>query len=190
MADTTKAGSAKQDMAKRFQERQAMRHAEGKGQSDFFVAVRERGTLNTLMSAPAAEFERRNPGMGTKWEYAPLNGDNLMVTQREIQGWRVVQSKEVTDNSEAVGQVRRGDMILMAAPKDLINDLALSDALAAHEAAKLPETEYKDYVRGIRVKLKDGTVQEGRPVGSIRVTEEARDLTPSAEEEVETKAQE
>jgi len=170
------------DMAKKFEDRKAAREASGKKQTPFFVGVRQRGMLNTIMSEPARAYEEKNPERRTKWEYAPASGppgSDVLLVQRKAQGFTEVLNSEVGDG-KAPGAVRVGDMVLLSAPADLVEELELEDAMLAHEDAKLPETTYKENVRNVKVKLRDGTVQEGRPVGTIRRHEEVRDLTPSA----------
>ena len=167
-------------MAERFAQRKKERETQGKPQTDFFVGVRQRGMLNQIMSQPAITFEAAHPEMRTKWEYAPLNGDNVMITQREAQGFRTVMNEEI--GGKQPGAVRVGDMVLITAPREIMEQIEMEDALAAHEDAKLPEQTYKDNVQGLSVKLRDGTVQRGRPVGTIRKTEEVHDMTTSADE--------
>ena len=161
-----------------------------KAQAGFFAAVRQRGMLNAMLDGPAEAFEANNPGFKCRWEFSPKNGDKTMVTAREAVGFHLADASQLgegTDSAQKSGAIQRGDLVLMYAPKELVDMIAAEDARAAHEDHKLPETTYREHVRGIKAKLSDGTVVGGEPVGNIRRTVESRDLVaePSQSLDVE-----
>lgn len=149
-----------------------------KKQAEFFAAVRMRGMLNTMLETPAKVFEEQNPDMKCRWEWWPPNGDNAMVVAREAQGFRLVYAKEVstTTSSDREGIVRRGDLVLMAGPKVLVDMIHAEDARAAQEDYKLSETAYREHLKNeVKVRLRDGTIVTGQPIGSVKRTVETID---------------
>lgn len=151
--------------------------APAKRSAEFFAAVRARGLLNAMLDGPALAYERANPGWRARWEYFPAGpgADNTMVVYREGVGFKLVDAAELgekTASEQADGLVRRGDLVLMAGPEDLVNELELEDAKRAYDDYKLPEAAYREHVESIRVKRKDGTEEKGRPFGSITRTTE------------------
>ena len=151
-----------------------------KVKSSFFAAVRGRGLLNTMLDGPALAFEQANPGMKARWEYNPPNGDNTMVVAREALGFELVDASQlgefVTKSAQKSGPVRRGDLVLMYGSKELVDMIAAEDAKAAWEDWKLPETTYREHVRSLKVKLSDGTIVEGVPVGKVKRTFEEMEM--------------
>lgn len=146
-----------------------------KHKANFFAAVRARGVLNTMLDGPAKKFEENNPGWRARWEYAPSSGDKTFIVAREAMGFHIVDAKELgetTTSEQKEGPVRCGDLILMAAPADLVNELDLDDAHRAYEDFKLPESSYREYVKGIKVRTRGGEEAGPEPVGSIKVTSE------------------
>lgn len=144
-----------------------------KARSQFFVAVRARGLVNAMMEQADAIIKEKNPGLDTRWEYAPPNGDDSMVIAREAQGFRVVNNSELGDNRRP-GPVRRGDLIQMVGPKELAEELRQQDARAAFEDLKAPEEAFKTSLEQRKVTTKDGTQESAKPVGNIKTTTEIR----------------
>lgn len=145
----------------------------GKAKSDFFAAVRQRGMNNALLDEPAQSYMRSHPGMEAKWEYCPPNGDNSLVIAREMQGFKIIDASEIqgTASSQKSGPVRRGDLILMAAPKEIYGLIRETDAKAALEDLKLPETSYRDALEANVVQTSGGP-DRARPIGQITRTTE------------------
>lgn len=142
---------------------------------DFFTAVRERGLLNSMLDEPAHAFMQAHPDMMCKWEFSPTSGDNSMVTYREAQGFRLVDASElgtVTQSSQKTGPLRRGDLVLMAAPQDVYQSILDADAEAADLDYKVPETAYKDHMNNLKVRLASGEERRGKGFGEIRRTYE------------------
>lgn len=158
----------------------------GKAQAGFFASVRTRGVLNSILDEPVKIFERLNPDLRARWEFYPPNGDNTLVVAREALGYHVVDASEIADEMgesfAKSGPVRRGDLILMAAPKEVVEEEEAQDALAAAEDLKLPERTYRDALESTRVKTKSGTEDMARPVGSVRTTFEEFRVQPPKEE--------
>lgn len=149
--------------------------ATDKRRGEFFTGVRERGLLNAMLDAPAKAFERSHPDMKCKWEFAPTSGDVSMLTMREAQGYRVVDAAEIsgqTDSAQKTGPLRRGDLVLMAAPTEIHEELLAQDAEAADLDYKTPETTYKEHMANMEFRLKDGTTRRGKGFGEIRRTQE------------------
>jgi hypothetical protein len=151
-----------------------------KKKAEFFAAVRARGVLNTMLDGPALAFEANNPGWRTRWEYAPPNGDPTFVVAREAMGFRTVDAAEIgekTASEQKSGVVRRGDLILLAAPEHIVNAIEMEDARVAYEDWKLPETSYREHLKSIRARLRDGTEKGATPIGSIKQHEEVVEVS-------------
>jgi hypothetical protein len=149
--------------------------ASGRARSNFFVAVRARGILNTMLDGPAKAFDQKNPGWRARWEYCPPNGDKTLIVAREGMGFRVVEVEELgeaTASGQKTGPIKVGDLILMAGPADLVEAIEEEDAKVAYEDFKLPEEAYREHIRGIKARLRDGTEQPTKPIGDIRVRQE------------------
>lgn len=145
-----------------------------KKSSAFFAAVRARGVLNAMLDGPALAFEENNPGWKARWEYAPKD-DTTFIVAREAMGFRIVDASELgelTESEQKQGPIRRGDLILMAGPEDIVAAIAEDDAKRAAEDFKLPLTSYKEHLKGIRVTTKSGDVAGPEPVGDVKVTQE------------------
>lgn len=140
----------------------------GKGKSDFFAAVRQRGMNNALLDEPGQAYEREHPGMKCKWEYLPPNGDNSLVIAREMQGYKIVDAGEFTgtESSQKSGPIKRGDLVLMAAPEEVHQAILDADARAAIEDLRAPETAYRDALDQKKVNTSSGP-QTAKPVGQI-----------------------
>lgn len=148
---------------------------DGRSQADFFAAVRARGMLNTMLERPAMAFEAANPGLKTRWEWWPANGDMTLVTAREAAGWRVVDASELPDaqdHSQKSGPIRIGDAVLMCAPEEIYNAQMAADAQAAEDDVKLPETAYRENLESNKVMTTTGGMQGAKPVGSVRHQQE------------------
>lgn len=153
---------------------------DGKNLSPFFTAVRERGLMNSILDTLSSRYEASHPDMSTHWEYCPTTGDRSMVTAREAMGYHIVDASEIsglTASEAKTGPLRRGDLILMAAPKDLVNQLRAMDADAASQDSKMSELTYREHLRGLSVTTKDGSVIETRAIGTVKRTTEP--LLPS-----------
>jgi hypothetical protein len=145
----------------------------GKAKSSFFAAVRERGMNNALLDEPAQSYMKNHPEMRAKWEYCPPNGDNSLVIAREMQGFKLIDASEIpgTASSQKTGVVRRGDLVLMAAPSDIYDLIQETDAKAALEDLRLPETSYRDALESNKVQTSAGP-DYARPTGQITRTVE------------------
>ena len=145
----------------------------GKAKSNFFAAVRERGMNNALLDEPAQMYMKNHPEMKAKWEYCPPNGDNSLVIAREMQGFKLIDASEIpgTASSQKSGVVRRGDLVLMAAPKEIYSLIQEADAKSALEDLRLPETSYRDALESNKVQTSSGP-DYARPVGQITRTTE------------------
>jgi len=157
-----------------------------KKKAEFFAAVRARGVLNTMLDAPALAFEQKNPGWRARWEWAPSNGDNTFVVAREALGFRVVDAAEIgekTASEQRTGPIRRGDLILMAAPAHIMDAIEEEDARRAYEDWKLPETSYREHIRTIKARLRDGSEKGVTPVGQITRHEEIVGVPGSTQHE-------
>lgn len=148
-------------------------------QTSFFVGVRKRGLLNQMLDGPAAKFEELHPDMRVRWEFAPPTGtpamasvgDNTFVAAREAMGYRVVDASElgdVTAHQQKSGPVRCGDLVMMAAPREIHEALMQEDAEAAEADLRLPETTYRDHIESLAVQTKSGDVIRGRAIGGVR----------------------
>lgn len=152
-----------------------VRGLSNKRQADFFVAVRKRGLLNAMMDGMAERYEAEHPAERCRWEYWPPNGDNTFVVAREGQGFHLVDMSHFGDHTaseQSTGPVRRGDMVLMAGPKELVDLIEREDERAAIEDSRLPEDAYRAHIRSLRAQLADGTIESAQPVGRIRQSHE------------------
>lgn len=146
-----------------------------KKHSEFFAAVRKRGVLNAMLDGPALAYEKEHPGMRARWEYCPPGGDKTFIVAREGLGFVVVDASELgetTESEQKSGPIKVGDMILMAAPAHVVQAIEMEDARTAYEDWRTPQSTYEESIRGLKVRLKDGSEKETKPVGDIRVTTE------------------
>jgi hypothetical protein len=146
-----------------------------KRKGNFFTGVRERGLLNSMLDGPAAAYEQAHPDMRCKWEHAPSSGDKSMIVYREAQGFKIVDASELsgqTESSQKEGPIRRGDLVLMAAPREVVDALLAADAEAADMDYKQPETTYKEHMSNLQVRLNNGETRRGKGFGEIRRTYE------------------
>jgi hypothetical protein len=158
-----------------------------KRKGDFFTGVRERGLLNTMLDEPAQKFEALHPELKAKWEHSPASGDTSMVVYREAQGFRLVDAGElgpVTESGQKSGPVRRGDLVLMAAPREVYEAILAADAEAADLDYRTPELTYKEHMRGLQVRLNSGEIRRGKGFGEIRRTMEETSIPHEVAAEV------
>ena|SRR6267143_797242 len=157
--------------------------------SEFFAAVRARGILNAMLDGPALRFEKNNKGFRCRWEYGPPNGDKTLVVAREAMGFRIVQAEELgtdfTASEQSSGPVRRGDLVLMCAPEEIVNEIEYDDAKRAYEDWKLPETSYKDHLRSIKVRTRDGATIGTQSRGGMERKEEVIEGLKEPQHELE-----
>lgn len=161
----------------------------GKVQSEFFVAVRKRGMLNAMLDVVQEMFERNHPELATKWIYAPPN-DNTFVVAREGMGYRLVDASEVkeelTESEAKSGPVRRGDLVLMSCDKEIADEEARQDAQAARDDSKLADTAYREHLKSIGVRLRDGTLYSPQAAGrGVTVGQEVLSNLPEPQHETE-----
>jgi hypothetical protein len=145
--------------------------------SQAFAAVRERGMLNASLDVLAKRYEEDNPGLKCRWEFYRPSSDNGedQVTMREAMGWTLADHanfKDHTESAKKTGIIRRGDLVLMAAPDQVDLDYRMQDAVAAHADLKAPERSYKESLEKRTVKLNDGTDDRAKGVGTIKVQEQ------------------
>lgn len=159
---------------------------DGTSPASFFAAVRQRGVLNSILDEPVKVFERLNPDMRARWEYYPPNGDSTLVVAREAMGYTIVDASEIAaemgQSFAKSGPIRRGDLVMMAAPREVVDEEDAQDARAAAEDLKLPERTYRDALESNKVALSTGEVDNARPIGNVKTTvEEFRVQTPEKE---------
>lgn len=152
----------------------AKAEASGKVKSDFFAAVRKRGLLNSMMTQPEEQYKELHPDEEVRWEFSPPNGDQTFVTAREGMGFHVVQASELPQGTmgHKTGPVRVGDMVLMAAPRELTQLIKSMDDKAALEDLRLPETTYRDAVNAKKVPTSSGEKIGATPIGQVLVNTE------------------
>lgn len=162
-----------------------------KRRSSFFVAVRERGLLNASLDELAKAYEEDHPGEKAKWEfYKPeMSGGTDMALNREALGYHFVDAVEIGNSQSAVapkeGLVRRGDLVLMAAPNHIHNTLLLEDAKAALDDVKAPERAYKENLEAkTMVKTSAGETVHSNAFGSITKKEEVVEKTGESQQPV------
>lgn len=158
----------------------------GESRAEFFAAVRQRGVLNSILDGPAKLYEKTHPGKRTRWEYAPPSGDNTFIVAREALGFKIVDASELSDymseSFEKSGPLRRGDLVLMAADKEIVDMLDEDDARAAAEDLKLPERTFREALESLKVRTMSGSEDYAKPVGNIkRSVEELQVKLPKQE---------
>lgn len=157
-----------------------------KPSADFFISVRKRGILNTMLEGPALKFQELNPGWATRWEWYPANGDTTLVTAREASGYRVVDAEELGETAsnfaQKTGPIRVGDLVLMAAPQEIHDSSLAADALAAEEDLKMPETAFRQNLESNKARSQQfGTEEVAKPVGKVTHTVEV--VRPKGQQE-------
>ena len=140
---------------------------------DFYAGVRKRGQLNALLDEVALAYQTAHPDQRCKWEFAPPSGDMSMIVMREAQGLKVVDASEfgnLTASQQKTGPMRRGDLILMAGPKEVLDEMDRADAELADESVNLAETTYKEHMERQQYRLSDGAQLASKGIGTIRRT--------------------
>lgn len=153
-----------------------------KRRADYFTAVRDRGMLNASLDVLSKQFDEahKEEGLVSKWEYYNPNvqGGTDLVSHREVYGFRLVDASEIdfggglTPTAQKEGPVRRGDLVMMCAPREVINMIRLEDAKAANDDLKAPQEAFKKNVEDNKVKTSSGEVQGAVPFGTIKQSTE------------------
>jgi hypothetical protein len=153
--------------------------ASGKKLAPIFAAVRSRGMINASMDALAKNFEDhyREQNLGTRWEfYNPnITGGTDLVMFREGMGYKIVtwdMMPNQTETTQKGGMVKRGDLILLCAPWEIIREEMRQDAANAQADVKAPEAAYKDSLENRKVKRSDNETDQAVGVGQIKVRQE------------------
>lgn len=151
-----------------------------------FAAVRERGMLNAGLDVLASRYEEQHPGRKVRWEhYQPGNeqgSDN--VTMREGMGWVLADYADFKDQTESglkKGIIRRGDLVLMHTDVENHNAFARQDANAANADLQAAKTAFDDALDNNKVKLSDGSTDQAKGFGQIKVREEIHSVQPDRE---------
>lgn len=158
----------------------------GKKSAAQFAAVRERGMLNAGLDTLAARFEEQNPGRKARWEYYKPNSDNGedQVVMREGMGWVLANYSDLGDKTESApraGLIRRGDLVLMHTDLETHEAYARQDADAAHADLQAPKAAFDDALEKNKVKLSDGSTDQAKGFGQIKVREEIHSVQPDKE---------
>jgi len=158
----------------------------GKKSAEQFAAVRERGMLNASLDTLAKRFEEQNPGRRARWEFYKPNSDNGedQVIMREGMGWKLANYDDLGDKTESApksGLIRRGDLVLMHADVATHEAYARQDADAAHADLQAPKAAFEDALDNNRVKLSDGSTDQAKGFGQIKVREEIHSVQPDKE---------
>lgn len=148
----------------------------GKRRSEYFAAVRERGMLNAGLDMLAKAYESDHPDEAVRWEfYKPsMDGGADMVVNREAMGFHLVDAGSInlsdnpTPTAQKEGPVRRGDLVMMAGPRDVVNALRLQDAQAAHDDLQAPKQAFEENISKTKAELSDGTVEGPTAFGTIK----------------------
>lgn len=151
-----------------------------------FAAVRERGMLNAGLDVLAQRFEEQHPGRKVRWEhYSPTAEQGTdSVTMREGMGWKLADYADFDDQTESgakKGLVRRGDLVLMHTSIENHNDYLAQDADAAHADLQAPKAAFEDALDNNKVKLSDGSTDQAKGFGQIKVREEIHSVQPGKE---------
>lgn len=149
----------------------------GKKIASHFATVRERGMLNASFEAFEAAFKEANPGYMTRWERYNPGKDNGTddVVFREGQGWKLVDVSELGIESPSMakaGVVRRGDLVLMAIDEKEGRRQLAQDAELATVDANSAKRAFNDALDAKKVRLSDGTEDQARGVGTVKVQEQ------------------
>lgn len=154
------------------------------------------GQLGMIMNMPMLRFQELHPEQRCRWEHVPEKDSMSLVPFREAQGYHVVQAEELNPeqaSAQKTGPIRKGDLILMAAPKEVHEAILGQDSEAAENDAYMPERTYKEALAAKQYKAGDSQVLPGRPFGEIRrsteqgTPEDFVEVTPNRTEGGETK---
>lgn len=149
----------------------------GKKVANHFATVRERGMLNAGMQSFEDAYLESHPGMMVRWErYSPGKDTGTDdVVFREGQGWRLVDSSELNIDAPSAtksGVLRRGDLVMMAIDERTGKQLLQQDADAAQEDYNAPKRAFNDALDAKKVRLSDGSEDQARGVGTVKVQEQ------------------
>lgn len=137
--------------------------------------VQQEGRLAQILGGPVKRFEELYPGQRCRWEHMPNKEDMSTVGFREAQGYHIVKAEELnpdTESAQRTGPIRRGDLILMAAPVEVHEALLAQDAQAADDDFRTPELTYKEELSRKQYASTDGGTTPGVGFGKIKRTYE------------------
>lgn len=139
-----------------------------------FAAVRDRGILNAGLDGLSKRYEEGHKGESTRWvRYQPDRDNGLdEVINYEGMGYKVVEYPDLGEGTVSsksrTGPVKRGDLVLMAAPNEIHNLIRLQDAQAAEADRRLPQTAFQENLDKTRVRRSDGETDQARMTGTVK----------------------
>lgn len=146
----------------------------GKVVAEQFIAVRQRGLLNSGLEVLAAQVKRANPGMAVRWErYSkdPSDGKDAVIMS-EGMGWKVCTYADLgmasTASTPKDGLVQRGDSVLMMAPEALEREQLKQDAEMARVDSDAAKTSFDDALEQKQVRLSSGETDRAKGIGTIK----------------------
>lgn len=146
----------------------------GKVVAEQFMAVRQRGLINSGLDVLAAQVQRANKGMAVRWErYSkdPSDGRDAVV-MAEGMGWKVCTYGDLGQASTAStpkeGFIQRGDCVLMMAPVELERAQLAQDAEMARVDSNAAKTSFDDALEQKQVRLTSGETDRAKGIGTIK----------------------
>lgn len=119
------------------------------------IMTRSRGRITETLEGLAEQYEEANPGMKCRWVYSPEHKPELSnVISRKAQGYKTVTGELHPNASEMLGledsePVRVGDLILMAVPKEIYEQIRRELEERAQSEAERVNEEFYDEVEKI-----------------------------------------
>lgn len=129
-----------------------------------------RGMLGQIMNAPMEKYLELHPEMACRWEHMPRDDAMSLVPFREAQGYHIVDAAELgptTQSAQKTGPIRKGDLVLMACPKETQDAIDTQDYEAADNDFKTPERTYKEAMEQKSYETKSGEVLRAPAFGKI-----------------------
>jgi hypothetical protein len=139
------------------------------------VSARSRGLYNNMLGTAARQFRDNNPGMEVRFVRAPEDkSDRSQLIQRRAQGYEVVSASQCgieTPHGEVGDQVRVGDTILMAIPKDMLAENRAEVAADIRAETRRVQDAYVESLKALTA-----GEHSSAPVGAINTTFEEREV--------------
>jgi|SRR5690606_6816962 len=139
------------------------------------MSALNRGHFNDAIAAPAAQFEAENPDMKARFVFSPEGKSNQSrVTKRKMEGYRPVKAEDAgidPEFADANDEVRVGDVVMMATPRENYDRLRKANEDRAAEERSRIQPQYKAALEAVQVHGPSGS-HRGRATGSVSITSE------------------
>lgn len=141
------------------------------------VRVKGASRLNRMLEYVVEAFEQGNEGMAARWIYSPPQApQNSKVLERTLDDYVLVTADDfsgdferIGDFTDAKGDIRWGDVVLMKIPKKRREELRAENAAAAAAPMQSIQDAYHSSMEGREIIGPDGEKHSATARGSVKV---------------------